>query len=216
MRDDEGIAGLGRRIAERYGDEFKGALSGRLRRGSMVAVMYVFGARRLAIGHAIREIHPRVARLGLRRLSERIVRAIRVALRPITRSGRLANSFGCDLRENWSDIYTTEPYGVSILPDGKLDEGIPSIEDLKAWARRKPELRDLDEKDFERTMYAIQRAIKTKRGLGKTGRSTLVALPPKGKRAYEYREVAFSLVERSEVGGTDMEKAWEEVLSELD
>lgn len=120
--------------------------------------------------------------------AEATVDRIRELVDPISRTGRLKNSFDYRQGDDESEVYSDVEYAESI--DDGMDELVPPpVDALLEWMKNKPELSGYTGKRARRVAFAIQNSIR-QRIYNTTGRSDLMDLPPTGERRYNYIDIA--------------------------
>lgn len=123
-------------------------------------------------------------------MAEETLGNIRSAVAPISRSGRLRDSFRVEPEGDSGYKITSDlPYAFSLLDENSMNAGQPSIGALMDWMQYKSEFNSLDYKEKRRAAFAIKGAIKN-RTAGLSGRSDIRRLRPVGKRSYDYLSVA--------------------------
>jgi len=122
-------------------------------------------------------------------IGDAAVRELREAVEPISRTGRLKDSFRHQHVGDGVIVFSDAPYARTILEEPSRDNP-PSAEDLMDWMATKPEFAGLDPKAARRVAFAIRTSIATGVGAGRTGRSDIRRLSPSGQKAYDYVSVA--------------------------
>ena len=121
------------------------------------------------------------------------LKAVQDSLEPISRSGRLRDSFSYEING-----LNTVIIGSNAPQAGSIASGIvttPSIQSLMEWMLTKPEFSGMDKKRMRSVAGGIQQSIMNKNAPGKN--STLRRLNPTGQRAYNYFEVAIKDIEKT-------------------
>lgn len=140
-----------------------------------------------------------------RELAREAKENIREALEPISRTGNAKRSI--QERENPDGSFSvitdgSAPYLESI-EDGDIDSGIPPVQNLLKWMKKKQEFASLSDNQRRRVAYAIQTSFRQKRNINKTGRSDVVNLPPRGERRYEFTKETLRRMESDITGIND-------------